>query len=170
MANTGQMLLVLGALLLFSLMLPSLNETLLYNDRTLVTSEVEIMAMSLAQMYLAEAGTKAFDEVCLTTSPKLPSQLTPTASLGRESSETYPNFDDMDDYLNLSLTDSVTMPSVKFTIAGAVCYMDPNNPSTTSASPTFIKRVRVTVGGPYLINPASETATQLTIEQLFAYY
>ena len=49
MGNTGQMLLVIGALVLFSLMLPSMNQTILYNDRTLVSTNAELTAISLAE-------------------------------------------------------------------------------------------------------------------------
>ncbi len=170
MVNTGQMLLVIGALLLFTLMLPSLNETMLYNDRTTVGTKVEMTAMALAQRYLAEAGTKAFDEVCLTIQPSLPSQLTTSGSLGRESGETYPNFDDLDDYRNLTMVDTITMPSVRFDLSAAVSYVDPANPTGSTSTQTFLKRVRISITGPYLVNPASEAALQITLEQLFSYY
>ncbi len=170
MANTGQMLLVLGALVLFSLMLPSMNQSLLYNDRTLIATNAELTAISLAQKILAEAGTKAFDEVCLTTHPTTPNQLTALAAFGPEPGEAYPNFDDLDDYHGLSIQDSVTLPSVLFTIQGQVTYVNPNNPAVSTGSNSFLKQLRVTVTGPYLVNPASEQPVQITLEQIYAYY
>jgi hypothetical protein len=170
MVNTGQMLLVMGAILLFSLMLPSLNGTILYNDSALVTSQAQINAFGLAQRYLAEAGTMAFDEASVGSHPALTSQMTPVASLGRESGENYPHFDDLDDYMDLSVTDSTTLSSVRFDITGNVTYMDPANPSHTSTVRTFLKRVRITVSGPYLIDPASQAAMPIYVEQLFAYF
>lgn len=170
MVNTGQMLLVLGALMLFSLMLPSLNGTILYNDSALTTSQAQISAIALAQRYLGEAGTKAFDEVTVTGHPTLPSQLTPVASLGKESGETYPAFDDLDDYKSLSVVDTSTLPSVRFVITGNVTYADPNNPANNSATPTFLKRVRISVSGPFLVDPGSQKSIPIYIEQLFAYY
>lgn len=170
MVNTGQMLLVLGALILFSLTLPSLNSSILYNDRTLIATNAELAATSLAQKILSEAGTKAFDEVCISTRPSSPSQLTQPNALGPNGGENYPNFDDVDDFHGLNLADSLTLPSVLFNISGLVNYMDPDNPSQAVAYQTFVKRLRVTVSGPFLINPASEQQVQITMEQLYAYY
>lgn len=170
MVNTGQMILVLGALLLFSLTLPSMNQSLLYNDRTLIATSAEIAAMSLAQKILAEAGTKAFDEVCLTTYVQNASQLTPIASLGKETGEDYPNFDDLDDYHNVVIVDSLTLPSVPFTISGTVAYRKMNIPGEIESSQTFIKCLRVTVTSPYLVNPSHNSPTAISLEQLYTLY
>jgi hypothetical protein len=170
MANTGQMLLVLGALVLFSLMLPSMNRTILYNDRTLLSTNAELTGMSLAQKILDEAGTKAFDVVCITSHPTNPSQLTSPGSLGPAGGETYPNFNDLDDFHGVTILDSVTLPSVLFIITGQVTYADPNDPTQDVTYETFLKRLRVTVTGPYLVNPASGDSTQIALEQIFAYY
>jgi len=170
MANTGQMLLVLGALLLFSIALPSLNGTVLYNDKTLFSTNAELTAISLAQKILAEAGSKAFDEVCLTTRPQSASQLTAVASLGPEAGENYPQFDDVDDFHNVTLRDSTTLPSILFIINGSVSYVDPANPSQAVASQTFAKRLRVTVSGPYLVNPANDQPGQISMEQLYSHF
>ena len=170
MFNTGQMLLVLGAIVLFSIILPSLNQVILYNDVNIIVTRVENSALALAQGYLSEAATKEFDEVCLTSLPLIASQLTPVANLGSESGEYYPNFDDLDDYVDLSLVDSTTFPSVSFTVTGAVDYIDPDNPETTSGSPTFVKRLRITVTSSYLVDPVSRNTLQITLERLYAFY
>ncbi|TKJ39730.1 hypothetical protein CEE37_10655 [candidate division LCP-89 bacterium B3_LCP] len=170
MINTGQMLLVLGALTIFSLTLPSLNQSLLYNDRTLIATNAEMAAMSLAEKVLAEAGAMAFDEVCLTTKPQLTSQLTNINALGPESGESYPQFDDMDDFHGATIRDSITMPSVLFNINSSVSYIDPLNPTTEVGYKTFVKKLVVTVTGPYLINPASEQNVQIKMEQLYSFY
>lgn len=170
MANTGQMLLVLGALVLFSIMLPSLNSTILYNDRTLIATNAELAGISIAQKIVAEAGTKAFDVVCITSHPTSASQLTSPGNLGPAGGETYPNFNDLDDYHNLAIVDSLTLPSILFNISGLVNYVDSNNPSQTVGYQTFLKRLQVSVTSPYLINPASEQPVTITMEQIFAYY
>lgn len=170
MMNTGQMILVLGALVLFSALLPSLNGSVIYNDRTMIATNAELTAISLAQKIIGEAGTKAFDEYCVTSRPSSPNQLTNVASLGAEGGETYPNFDDVDDYNNATIVDTTTMPSVRFNITGTVTYVDPNSPNNDSSGKTFLKRLRVTVTSPYLVNPASERNVQITLEQVFAFY
>ena len=170
MANTGQMLMVLGALLLFSLMLPSVNNTLLYNDRAVILNNAELVAMGLAQRILAEASTEAFDVICLSVPPVTPSQLTAPGGLGPAGGETYPNFNDLDDFNNLSLADSTSLPSVLFNITAQVVYVNPNNPSQVSGSQTFAKRLRVTVTSPFLVNPANNQSIQIQLEQVYAYY
>ena len=170
MGNTGQTLLVLGSLVLFSLVLPSLNQTILYNDRTLVATNAEMTAISLAQKFLAEAGTKAFDTACVGAEPTSPSQLTSPFSLGPGMGETYPNFNDLDDFDGLAITDSITFPSVPFNITAVVNYVNPLSPTTVVAFQTWTKRMQVTVTSPWLINPASGTNVTITMEQVYAYY
>ena len=170
MTNTGQMLLVLGALVLFSIMLPSLNQTLLHNDRTLISTNAELTAISLAEKILAEAGTLAFDVVCVTSHPTSPSQLTDPGNLGPAAGENYPNFNDLDDFHGVTIVDSTTLPSVLFNITGQVTYVDPNDPTQDVGYETFLKRLRVTVTGPYLVDPNSGTPTQIAMEQIYTYY
>jgi hypothetical protein len=170
MFNTGQTMLVLGALVIFSLLLPSLNGSLLYSDRTITSTNAELTAIALSQKFLAEASTKVFDKVCLTSHPTHASDMTAVASLGKDTGETYPNFNDVDDYDNLSLTDSTSLPSVLYTITATCDYVDPANPDNISSSPTFVKKLRITVTGPYLINPITNAPLQISTEQLFAFY
>jgi hypothetical protein len=164
------MLLILGALVLFSLMLPSLNETVLYNDTTLIATNAELTAIALAEKLLAEASTLAFDLYCLTTNITSPSQLTPAFSLGPAWGETYPNFNDLDDFNGLTLQDSTTFPSVLFNISCTVTYADTADPSLNVSTQTFLKRLLVNVTSPYLINPASGQSVTITMQQVFAYY
>ena len=170
MANTGQMLLVLGSLILFSILLPSVNSSLLYNDRILVSTRAELAAMSLAQRIINEANNKVYDEVCLVSHPASATLMTAPAHLGPETGESYPNFDDVDDFKDFTFTDSLTMESVQFNVTATVSYVNPNHPSVDVGYQTYIKRLRVSVTGPYLINPASNTPVQITMEQLYAYY
>ncbi len=149
MGNTGQMLLILGAILLFSLMLPSLNETILQNDRTMVRTQTELTA---------------------TTQPRFGYQLTPVASLGAESGEAYPNYDDLDDFADLALLDTTSLASISYTLTGAVTYMNPAAPSSPGGSPTFVKRLRVTVSSPYLLDPGSEQPMPIMLDQIYTYY
>jgi hypothetical protein len=170
MGNTGQMLLVLGALVLFSLMLPSMNQTILYNDRTLVSTNAELTAISLAEKIIADAGTKAFDVYCITGTPTSPSQLTSPYHLGPAYGEVYPYFNDLDDYHTMSIMDTTTFPSVSFNISARVNYVNPADPNQMVYYQTFLKKLRVTVTSPYLINPASEQPVTVSMEQIFAYY
>lgn len=164
------MLLVIGAVVLFSLLLPSLNRTMLYGDLNQVLTRTENSAMALAQGILSEAATKAFDEVCLTSLPHIAAQLTPISNLGSDAGEYYPNYDDLDDYASLSLLDTTAFATVPYTITATVDYMDPNNLSITSSSPTFVKRLRVIVVSPFLRNAASRDSLEIVLERIYAFY
>jgi hypothetical protein len=168
MFNTGQMLLVLGAMLLFAITLPSVNNAILYSESTQVVTQVQNSAMAVAQGYLSEAAVKTFDEVCLTSLPLIPAQLTPAGNLGSETGEYYPNFDDLDDYGDLSVTDTTAFPSINVT--GSVDYVDPSNPETPSGIQTFVKRLQITITSSFLVDPASGDSLQITLERLYAYY
>jgi type II secretory pathway pseudopilin PulG len=170
MFNTGQMILVLGAMVLFAIVLPSVNSAIFYSDSNQVLTKVENSAISIAQKYLSEAATKKFDEVCMTNRPLVASQLTPTANLGCDAGENYPNFDDVDDYSHFSIVDSTTFPSVPFNVNATVDYVDPNNPSVVSSSQTFIKRLRVTISSSFLVDPASGNSLQIVLERLYAFH
>lgn len=163
-------MLVLGAIVLFAVLLPSLNEAIFTSDSTQVVTQVENSAMAVAQGILSEAATKKFDEVCITTLPQNPSQLTPTSGLGADAGEYYPNYDDLDDYASLSLVDTTTLLSVPFTVTAEADYIDPDNPGSTSSSQTFVKRLRVTVTSPYLVDPASRDSLSITLQRLYAFF
>lgn len=170
MINTGQMLLVLGALLLFSLMMPTVNRTILSNDRSMTVSKVQLEAMAIAQKFLSEAATKRFDQNALNGGSLVPSQFTPPSQLGPDPGEVYPHFNDVDDYNGLSLVDSTSMPSVRFTITGSVIYVMENDPTQPSNSQTDRKRVRITVSSPFLVNPISQSVQPIYYDRLFTYY
>jgi len=170
MINTGQTVLVLGAIVLFAVLLPSLNESIFTSDSTRIVTQVENSAMAAAQAILMEAATLEFDEVCITTLPLNASQLTPTVALGAEPGEYYPNYDDLDDFASLSLVDTTTLSSVPLTLSAEVDYIDPANPGSTSVIQTFVKRLRVTVTSPYLIDPASRDSLQISLQRLYAFY
>jgi len=170
MINTGQMLLVLAALVLFSLMLPSVNQTMLYGDQNQVLTRTENSAMALAQGILSEAATKTFDEVCFTSIPHITAQLTPISDLGSDAGETYPFYDDIDDYADLSIVDTSAFVSVPFTITATVDYVDPNNISTVSSVPTFVKKLTVVVVSPFLLDAASGDSVAIALERYYAYH
>ena len=170
MFNTGQTLLVLGAMLLFAITLPSVNNAILYSESNQVMTQVENSAMAVAQGVLSEVAVKTFDEVCFSEMPLIAAQLTPTASLGPEAGEYYPNFDDIDDYTALSITDTTAFPSVKFIVTGHVDYVEPTAPNTVSANQTFVKRLQVTVTSPFLMDPASGDPLHIMLQRLYSYH
>ena len=97
--HLGETLLVLGALVIFSITTLYLNDTKFDNDRKLMENEFRITAVGIAQSFLEEAQTMQFDEAIINESMEdVPDDFTAVASLGPDGGESYPNFDDFDDF------------------------------------------------------------------------
>ena len=147
--NTGQMLLVLGAMVLLSSLILSANRSVLENTDMVAQGGYRLAATSLGQAVIEEAGAKEFDEVVVGTPPTdLPIGFTSQGTLGPDSGESYPDFDDVDDFHELE-RDLTTADSVGYRISVQVCYVDTAAPDTAFFSRTFFKRMNVTVSSDY---------------------
>ena len=170
--NTGEILLTIGAMLLLSILVLRVNNTL-FNSGTVVTnSKLGLTAISLAQSRLEEIKSKAFDDKTVSATVSSTSSLTPAGSLGHESGETYPNFDDIDDYNGFTTTDTVQInPNLPktgsnveyFRESCSVVYVQSNSPDVTSSSQTWNKKITVSVTNSMM----SDTITSSTV---FSYW
>lgn len=152
--STGQMMLALGAVILLSFLILRFNGTTFTAQEMTMDSKMGILAISVANSYIDVAKKKAFDEVVMdSTKPTiLLSDLTST--LGPESGEVYPDFDDFDDY-NLKgnvIVDTTTLinPSkssspTPFYITSDVYYIISANPNAPAMIKTWNKRMDVKV-------------------------
>ena len=83
-------------------------------------------------------------------------------SLGKDSSETvYTEFDDIDDYNGLSITDTANVMG-EFELDVLVYYVDETSPYDSSGTRTYIKRVDVTISNESL-------PTTLSFKKLISY-
>ena len=146
-----ELLLVLGALILFGLTMLSTNRYVIDQNESIIQREFEFYGISLAQSFIEEAKTKAFDEKVINGTVNSPGQLTLWNLLGPEG-ETHPNFDDVDDYNGLTLTDSTGRD--EFDVSIEVGYiLDETDPDTIINNRSWYKRMNVTISNPYLIQP-----------------
>lgn len=161
--NTGQILLVIGALTLLSIVTLSVNSMFLSKTTAILQSEAHLTAISVAQSMLDEVMVAAFDAATASKRiyPGQESGLTPLSSLGPEGSEitsvslpevpdtglpyrsvtTYNDADDYNNYQRYYFSRSLGI----FTVVDSVYYVTPTNPDLTSSTPTFFKRIVVTV-------------------------
>ena len=147
-----ELLLVLGALILFGLTMLSTNRYVVDQNESVIQREFEFYGISLAQTFIEEAKTKAFDEKVVNGAVTVVGQLTHWNSLGPDGGETHPNFDDVDDYNGLTLTDSTG--SDEFTVSIEVGYvLAEADPETIVDNRSWYKRMNVTIANPYLIQP-----------------
>lgn len=149
MSNNVQSLLSIGALMIFSLVSLRFDTSVLQNVEVEVENKVYLTAFSLADDLIEEIKQKAFDNSTVVFKSITPSQLTSPNSLGKESGEIWPNFNDVDDYNNYSKP--VSLPHAeKYTVTSKVSYVQEADPDQISSVQTYFKRIDVNVSSPYL--------------------
>ena len=174
--NTGQMLMVLGALMLLSLVALSVNSMLVNKTSTMLETEADLNAVSLAQSMLDEiladsydaataSGTKVYDSTEFTSASGLGPNSTeasnvplpepPDTVVSYKSLKYYNDVDDYNGYKRVAFASSMG----PFSIIDSVYYVSESNPDQKSTTQTFYKKVVVTVRHRNMY-PASETFDQ----------
>lgn len=161
-----EMMLVLGALMFFTVTSLSINRFCLTNSEFMMQTEFDYYAVSLAQGIIEEAKTRAFDVAVEGTPPplsSLPGAFTYPPSPRWD--EHYPNFSDVDDYhgLNLNINASVNGSLVSYNIRVVVGYVRETDLNTVVSYRTFHKKMTVTVTSTYLRAP-------VVLSHVFSYY
>ena len=121
--NLGQMIMVVGAIVLLGILVLNANSTVYQANDVMYTSEFGVTAISLATSMVEEAMGKMFDKVVAPTSaPSVydSTLLTAVGSLGPDASETesyrgktpgYPHdFNDFDDFNGFKICYHGTLP------------------------------------------------------------
>jgi hypothetical protein len=164
--NTGQTLLSIGALVLLGSVIVSANRSSLQHGVILQQTEIGVYAVSLAIGRIEEATGKSFDEFTApddsgdTDTATSLTQLTST--LGPESGEVYPDFDDIDDFNNLTTTVYIAGVDT-MRIHSTVAYVSPSNPDLLLTTRTWHKKLTVYVTG-------SATRDTVRISSIFSYW
>ena len=148
----AELLLVLGALVIFGRFSLIVNNSLLESSTRVLESEFEITSVSLLQEIIFEAGLQAFDEASVNTIPALvPDDFTAAVDLGPETGEAYPNFNDVDDYNGITITDT-TIAGMVYTISAEVGYVTASDLVTFTSTRETMKRLNLTITSVYLPN------------------
>lgn len=176
--NTGQMLLVLGALMLLSLVALTINSMLVNKTATMLEVEAHLDAVSLGQSMLDEILTQAYDQAVANGAKVFDSTgFTATGSFGPNGTEAsnvplpeppdtaspfkslkyYNDVDDYNGYKRLAFTSAMGT----FSIIDSVYYVTELDPSVKSTPQTFFKKVVVTIRHPNMY-PSSVPYNQWT--------
>lgn len=166
MNDMSDILYLMAGMVLFSILVNNSNIAFVRNSTLQAETEIEFNAIAVAQSIIDEAKTKAFDQVVagnygtllnqdVLPSSQIPSAFTAPSSLGPESGEVYPNFNDFDDYHGLNLTRATGFGN--YQVTATVFYVNPNNPETNIGARSINKRLMVTVTHPMLQSPISLT-------------
>ncbi len=144
-----QSILAMGALILLAVLSFNFNSAVLQNSTVDVENKVALTAISLGDGLIEEMKGKSFDQTTIKFPTSNPASLTKPDSLGPDSGEFYPNFNDVDDYNGF--VEHVSTPFVEdYHISCVVEYVDPNNLDNVSSTQTFYKKAIVTVTSPYM--------------------
>ncbi|MFQ5707793.1 MAG: hypothetical protein ACE5HO_10110 [bacterium] len=148
-----ELLLMIGAIMIFGITVLTTNQYVVDQNEAALRREFEYYSISLAQSYIEEGKTKAFDANVIDASPLVPSGFTGSGALGPEAGEVYPGFDDVDDFNGLTAVDS-TKRSV-FYASIQVGYVQEADPETVVGTKTFYKKMTVSVtDSSYMDSPA----------------
>ncbi len=167
----SNMLLTIGAILLFGLFLSLTNKLMIGNNQVAAQNEYYITALGLAQSVIDEAKTKAFDHNTDTVDVLTTAGLTDLGSLGPDGmNEAFSSpdiltsdapysatnrgylssvrFNDIDDYNGYSRLVN-TPRSEGYSMRVTVRYASEINPDLASASKTYCKVMTVKVTSPF---------------------
>ena len=138
----------IGALLLLSLASLRFNSVILENTTVETENKVYLTAFSLADDLIEEIKQKAFDERTIDFQAINVNQLTYPPD--KEGGETWPYFDDVDDYNNY--IKPVSLPHVEdYTVSCTVNYSTASGDDLYTQS--FYKKVTVKVTSKYMSSP-----------------
>lgn len=143
--STGQSMLVIVGLLLFSIFMLTVYRSSTARISLTLLNEATITATGIGQSLIDEIQVKAFDEKTVGTSISTPDSLTPSGSLGKDTGETLlTHFDDVDDFHNYTRTDSLSRLGA-FNSKVTVSYVQKFTPEVKTTTRTFSKRIDVFV-------------------------
>lgn len=146
----SQQLLAIGSIFLITMLAINFFTSNTNQMEVSVSNEALISATGIAQGMIDNILTRAYDEKTVSTGVSSASSLSSVGSLGADAGETNAyKFDDIDDFKNYSAVDSSTRLS-NYNILVDVYYVVNLNPENKSLTPTFAKRIDVSVSGQYL--------------------
>ncbi|MFQ5675910.1 MAG: hypothetical protein ACE5G1_08450 [bacterium] len=155
-----ELLLVLGAVILFGVALIAANTGMVSQNEDSFKREFEHYALSLAKSYIEEARAKPFfDEALNGGTPAVPDSFTAVADLGPDG-ENYPNYDDVDDFNGLSRIDTARSD---YSVTIQVGYVDEPNWETFVTFKTRFKTMKVSVTENHYLNATVQ------LNEVFAY-
>lgn len=147
--NSGETLLVMGAVLIFSLTALSMNQTILEGNRTLMETQIISSGTAVGLSFIESAKQLSFDEVTVMNEDNFDADsFTSPGGLGLDFGETYPGFDDVDDFHNYN--DSVATQLATFYVNTTVAYVDSGDLNISVNYRTFFKRIHVVVTSPFI--------------------
>lgn len=156
--NLGQSLYAIGAMLILSLIVLRMNNTILTTDEIVLDSKLGVLGTSIGTSIIEEASKLPFDENTKSDPVLNVSSLT-TFPFVREVSTVY---DDFDDYHNHTQTD--TIYSIPFNSRCTVNYINAGDLNGTTTSKTWHKKLTIRITTPF------SPGDTLTLSTVYSYW
>ncbi len=154
MAGYSEIINVIGAMIIFSVILLSANSMIMRNSMMQVEGELEQEVIALGQEIIEEALSKSFDRVTVGAAAPptdIPGGFTPASEF--ENTKTRSDFTAFEDYHGWSGT--VETSQGTFELFSEVFYVDDVN-FQYSTQPTTFKKIVVTITSIYLTNRSGD--------------
>ena len=178
--GSGQMMMTILGMVLLSMVILTMNRGFYNTNTTMASSRYNILGISVANSIMEDATSMRFDEATTGGTITSPSQATAPANLGVETGESSTNpktFDDFDDYnafkTNPKLDTILVTGTTKKIIFNSICkvdYVTASNPSLTSGSQTYHKRLRIWVYCPEIRDPKTLVTDTIKLSTVFSYW
>lgn len=173
---------VILAMMLLGTLSLSVNSTLINSSSTGLEMEAGLDALSYSQSLMDEILSKDFDEKTIEERAFSYSDITSIANLGTDAGEAFTlpdssasdsfqsklKYDDVDDYNNYT---RMIMNSRldKFTITVKTEYVQEDHPDVLASTPTFYKRISLTISNPYMTKDSNGKVFPLVMRDLSVY-
>jgi hypothetical protein len=145
-----ELLFAVLALLLFGSLSSTINSYVIMTSDDILQDEIKYEAISLGQRIIEEVKAKNFD--ANTTNPPFPNNFESPTSMTHGSGESYPNFNDIDDYCNGYVSGNYEPFEIRlstdravYLIETTVNYVDDNNIDGTTMTRSVYKKINVTI-------------------------
>lgn len=181
--NSGQTFMVIAAMILLGTLSLGVNRTLMNSSSTSLEMEAGLDALSYGQSLMDEILDNDFDQKTMDDVRAFSySDITPIASLGLDAGEAFsmPDmcesdnfkskmmFNDVDDFNNYTRIARNSRLD-NFTLIVKVEYVQEDSPNSLASSPTFYKRITITISNPYLTKDVKADGVPLVLQDLSVY-
>jgi hypothetical protein len=140
--NLGQSLFAIGALILLSLNIFSVNNRILGTDEVALNSKIGVLATSIGTSTIEEASKLPFDENTKDDGVSKVDQL--TQNLGAEAVGVRDDFDDYNGFVQKD-----TIFTIPFTSICRVNYIKTNDPNGFTNDRTWHKKLTIRISTPF---------------------
>jgi len=150
MIDTSDILLVLGAGVIFSIIALNTNKMMINQEQTQIDADLLYSGIAKAQEYIDHARVLAFDETTVMGGRpnNIPNGFTHQSNLGTSADNDHGTFDDFDDFNGFATTD--TTQNCIYDISAEVHYANQDHPEENAGGRTRYKCLTVTVTSPFL--------------------